>query len=146
MKKRKPPPHFAARMAQSAHRHPKITWASIGAILGVLIPLGPAAWWVVHYYDPVDQAIVRDAKIRADFAAMKLDNARIAAWQTVTLAQMSVTVARNRVNDCDVKEDKRERMTLLERAACGQYHDDLRNATQRFDDARRAALAISGGT
>lgn len=84
-------------------------------------------------------------KIRSDLAAMKTDSARVAAWNTVALMQMTVAVARNRVNDCDIKEDKRDRMTLLERQACAQYHDDFRNATQRFDDARRAALSISGG-
>jgi hypothetical protein len=145
-KRKQPEPRLAVRIARSANRHPRITWASIGALLGVLIPCVPGVWWIVHYYEPADAAIVREANIRKDLSAYRTEQARVAAWQTVTLAQMAVTVARNRVNDCDVKEDKRERMTALERAACAQYHDEFRSATQRFDDVRRAALAISGGT
>jgi hypothetical protein len=144
--KAKPKGTMAARAAATARRHPIVTWSSLGAICGIFATMGPAVWYVAHYYDPVSDAIVRDANLRKDFASAKLDGARIAAWNTVTLMQMQTQVARNRVNDCDIKDDKRDKMTVLERQACAQYREDLRNATVRFDDARRAALAISGGT
>lgn len=62
-KKRKPPaPRWQARVAASARRHPIFTWTTIGAICGVLTTISPAVWYVVHYYDPVSDAVIRDAK------------------------------------------------------------------------------------
>lgn len=131
--KRKPakraPVVTAERIKTAWHNHPKITLATIGALLTTMTAIGPfAAAWLSDF--------VR----RAEFDA----NRRIEAWRYVETVGLSATAARNRVNDCDILRDK-GKLSDIEKKACAQYQADLDAANRRINDAVAEAKSLSKG-
>lgn len=128
------------RMVQAWHTHPKLTLATVGAVIAILTSIAP---FVTTWYS--------DFVRHAEFNAYKEDNQRIFRsqdvkdmWRDVRAFRMEATVARNRVNDCNVMKERQRGLTQLERAVCDQYAQDLADANRRAVEAQAAAAAASG--
>jgi len=152
----KPKPSLRARSATHFRNHPAIAWGTLAAIftiLGVIVPGGWFVWRMLElaehasatYETKIDssakfaEAIGRIEKVNSDLVGTK----RNAAWLFVGQARMDVTALRNRVNDCDIRKEKHETMSALERAACSQYQQEFADAQRRFIDAQTTANNVS---
>lgn len=152
--KRAPPRDIRQRMHATAQRHPVVTLSLMATLVGIFVSLGPAALWAVNYYQTRAEAqqndlAIRtltkenDAAVRALVAEAQHKADRNLAWASVQSIKTEISVAKNRTNDCQIREQKREQMTTLERSTCNDYSDALSDASKRFDEAKRVALELS---
>lgn len=139
----KPPPAWHALMRGRAAKHPIVTLSSVAVLVGILVSLGPAALWAVNYYLPRSEAKDNDVAIRALVADAQHKADRNLAWASVASIKTEIAVSRNRTNDCDIREEKREQMSALERSTCADYRAALIDANKRYDDAHRIAMDLS---
>lgn len=141
--KRVPHKDFRARMHETARRHPIVTWSGIAALIGVMVSLGPAALWAVNYYVPRYEAAATEAQLRAVITDVQKKADRNLAWSSVQAIKTEISVANNRTNDCEIREEKREKMSALEHTTCNDYRAALNDALARFENAKRTALELS---
>lgn len=110
--------------------HPWLTLSTIATAVALLGALAGAAGFVVNYFETSSEA--RDADRR---------NAARDAWTAYGVADLRRILARNRVWECDAKEQRQatEPMVAAERVACNQYRRDFdaaeSRANQLFNDA-----------
>lgn len=128
----KPDAEFRERVHAAAKRHPIITLSTLAVLVSIVGGVWPLVMMVADRFETRAHAEQVEANLRRDLA-----------WQTVQALRMEVTVSRNRVNDCDIADQKRDTMSLLERAACAQYRAELVDATRRYDEVRRVAREAS---
>lgn len=131
------------RVRESAKRHPVVTLATVATVVGLLVSIGPTILWAVNYYETREHARAVEQGMRDLIAETQKQENRNLAWATVQAIKTEITVNRNRSNDCDIREQKRETMSSLERQTCSDYRAALRDAEQRFEAARKTALDLS---
>lgn len=143
-------PDLRHRAARAVTSHP---WWSLGtliSVIAILPTIAAALAWAFGFIETTATADRREAKLhgeiltlKADTDAHKISDARTSAWAYVQSLKNEQMALRNRVNDCDIKKDKRESMTSLERGACTQYQQEFDDATRRYNDARATATATA---
>ena len=136
-------PQMSARLTATWHNHPLFTLGTIVSLF-TLITLGSP--WInsaFHYFETADEAKQREASLRALIANDERERKRENAWARVQSIKNSQIALRNRVNDCDIKKDKRDTMTPLERQACKQYQDEFDDAVRQFNQAQKDALDLT---
>jgi hypothetical protein len=131
-KPRSDKPTLQVRVRAAAERHPVITLSSVALIVSIIGGAAPVIAWAIDRYET-----------RAHAGEVEANLHRALAWSAVQAIKTEVMVSRNRVNDCDIAEQKQAGTSSLERAACAQYRAELADAAKRFDDARRAAMELS---
>lgn len=112
------------------------TLATVASIYAVVGPL--FAGWLGNF-EKVDHARAAIAAIYEQLGAL----ARNQAWQSAQQIKTEANVAGNRVTECDVKNDRGEKMTPLERQACARWRADAEDAQRRYQRAYAAAEAAS---
>lgn len=137
------PRSWHMHIGDRARKHPFLTLSSVAVLVGILVSLGPAALWAVNYYLPRSEAKDNDVAIRALVADAQHKADRNLAWASVASIKTEIAVSRNRTNDCDIREEKREQMSALERSTCADYRAALIDANKRYDDAHRIAMDLS---
>jgi hypothetical protein len=109
-----------------------VAWTTIAALAGFAVSIAPGVLWAINHFQTVANAKLHQAS-----------DARTFAWVQAQGMKNEVTMMRNRVNDCDIRQTKPGPMSDLERAACKQYVDEFNEASRRFVEARNAAAAAS---
>jgi hypothetical protein len=117
------------RLARAWYEHPIAVITSIFALLAAAAGASPLILGALNYYQTT-----------ADADKHKAHDEQVAAWQSVQMLRMEATVARNRVNDCNVRREQKLSLTPIERAACLQYEQDFGSANTRLADAQRRAM------
>jgi len=112
-------------------RHPYWSLTTVGAIVAIVVALTPFVSDFLGRYQTVEASHREVADIK-----------RQVAWIAVNQARQAATVARNRLNDCDIAK-ARHGQTSLELAACAQYQQDMDAATVAYNDAVRIARDLS---
>lgn len=120
-----------------------LTPGNIGTLVMVIGALITSAVWIDNRYITADEMKAMETRITARSQQRESAIMRKLAWSAVTDAKRDAIVARNRVNECNIKRDKREPFTALERAVCTQYEDDLHNAQVAFEAAQQLAKSTS---
>jgi hypothetical protein len=120
------------------------TPGNIGVAVGVVATLAGAVTWVDHHFISADEAQAMETRIMGEARARESRVMRRLEWAAVTDARRDAIVARNRVNECNIKREKKdETMSQLERSVCAQYDDDLHLAQGEYEKALSAAKAMS---
>jgi len=112
-------------------RHPWWSMGTVAAVVGTVVAVAPFVSSFLGRYQTVEAAHREVADVR-----------RQVAWIAVNQARQAATVARNRLNDCDIAKAK-QGQTPLERAACAQYQQDMDAANTAYNDAVRLAKELS---
>lgn len=130
---RRKPVVTSENVAQVWRTYPKLTLASLAAIIAILTSIAPFA---ISWYN--------DFVRHAEFNQYKVEALRSDLWRDVRAFGMEAIVARNRVNDCNLmRERKNQVLSQLERNVCKQYEEDLAEANRRVIEARNAAMALA---
>lgn len=122
--------HERLKTAWSTH-----PWFSISTVVGLLTIATIAAPWLndaLGYFETSANAKKIEKDIRREMA-----------WGSVQSVRAEVIALRNRLNDCNIKRDKKEEMTSLEHSACDQYQEEFDEATRRWNSAKDAAMKKS---
>lgn len=120
------------RMLAAFHHYPKLTLTGLATIIGIITAIGP---FVLTWYN--------DFVRHAEFNDYKTSTLRSDLWRDVRASQVEATLARNRLNDCNLLRERKQGLTALEKAVCKQYEDELDAANKRINVARDAAMALS---
>ena len=136
----KPEVRMSERLTQTWHHHPLVSLGTIATVVTIIVSVAP---WVTGYiknFETVESAKRANDAVMVLIEAHKVNDARTQAFTTVQLLRQETVTQRNRVNDCEIKKDKKDKMTTLERSACAQYQQEFDDATRRFNDARKTAM------
>jgi hypothetical protein len=127
------------RMAQAWHSYPKLTLATIGAVIAILTSIAPfvTAWLGDFVRRPEFNLYKSEVLDTFKYQAGK------DAWRDVRAIRMEATVARNRVNDCDLLKERQTTLSPLERATCAQYLQEMNDANRRLIEAQATARAAT---
>lgn len=140
MTKPKPKERMHARIERTWTNHPMITLSTVIGVVTLISLVAPGVLWAINHFQTVEDSKRLEQELRGLIANYQTANARTTAWAQVQAIKNEVVALRNRANDCDIKSDKKDRMTPLERQACSQYQEEFEDATRRFNEARKAAL------
>ncbi len=125
-------PKMHSRLEHAWIHHPIVSLSTIIGVVTLISMLAPGVFWAISHFQTVDDAKKVENELRRNIA-----------WGLVQSIKTESIALRNRVNDCDIRKDKQDQMTRLERDACAQYQQEFDDATRRFNEARKAALEIS---
>ncbi len=120
------------RIVTRWHEHPLKVLGILASVVAVLSGIGPAVIWGISYYATHEEL---EHHKHADAVA--------GAWTRTTILDLRQLTLRNRVNDCNIKKESREKMSSIEKNACLQYEDEFNAATGQLIQSRSAAQDIS---
>ena len=120
------------RLAHAWHERPLAVLGAIATVVTILAGVGPVTTALFGYY-----------ATQADLIEHKESDALAAARQAVRDWRIEATLARNRVNDCDIIKDRGKAQSDLERRACAQYREELSVAQQRYYKARETVAELN---
>lgn len=109
----------------------KLTIATVGGIVAMLGILGPGIAWFFDLFETSSNAKLRD-----------LGNRQRDAWASYNVARLETLVLRNRVNECDEKQESGN-MTPTAVAACRDYRREYETAATRSGKLFEEARALS---
>jgi hypothetical protein len=132
---KKPPVVTPEGLMSLWHRHPKMTLATVATIITILTSIAPfvSAW-------------INDFIRRVEFNEYKTQALRDDRWRDVRAYRIEATMARNRLNDCNILKQNKHVLSSLERAVCDQYEQDMNDANHKLMEAQSKAMAISQGS
>lgn len=112
---------------------PLFNLGTIATVITILSVLGGFLTWYVGYFQTT-----------ADATALEIRNARRDAWASYGIADIRMTLARNRVFECISKEQRKDKepMVSSEIIACEQYRIDFNTAKTRADQLFVEAMAF----
>lgn len=117
------------------HSHPKLTLATLATVITILTSIAP---FVSQWYS--------DFVRRVEFTEYKTQELRNDRWRDVRAYRVEGTIARNRVNDCNILKQNKHVLSSLERATCDQYEQDMKDANNKLMEAQSKAMSISQGS
>jgi hypothetical protein len=125
--------------------HPRWTWGTVAAVVGVLGVLVP--WGIAledRYQRKVDAAREAEA-IRHEIKIGDARAERAQAWSRYGQARTEALVLGNRMRDCAVRVASGNKQTPMELTICREYEAEFRDADARAKEARAAAQAANKG-
>lgn len=128
------------RIERTWTNHPLVSLGTIATLVTIIVAVAPFVFGWLKNFDTVEDAKRREDHLLALIVAHQANDIRVSAWASLQAIKNEQVALRNRVNDCDIRLEKRETMSPLERQACAQYRAENEDATRRFNEARRAAL------
>jgi len=134
---------WSDRARDAVSRYPKISWATLAAVVGILGVVVPWGLAFESRYQRVEAAAAAEAKIREDMKTHAQADTRSQAWAQFGQLRTESLVLRNRLNDCAVRTAEGKKLSVLEQSICKQYDEEWHDADTRAKEARTAAMATT---
>lgn len=146
--------HVRARAAAFSHPGLSAT-AGISMLIAVIVLLGemrPGLEWLADRWQSPEQTkrqleevrretLLADDKIRLEQEKHSKSDDRRAAWSSYGVADLKVTIIKNRVRDCQEKLRLAHGQTVLEN--CDDYVTEYKEAYDRAQTIYKAAMEAS---
>jgi hypothetical protein len=113
--------------------------STIATVAGIYAVAGPLISSWLGGFERADHAKQEVAKIYRLIAGIS----RNLAWNSAAAIKTERTVAGNRATDCDIKVDRGEKLTDLERQSCKRWREEEADANVRYQKAFDAATEAS---